>query len=746
MRLTPLLLATVALLPMSEAVASVPTPESHFGHVIGADRTVLDWDRVVSYFRALGASSDRILIRELGESTDGRPFIAAVISAPETLKRLDHYQWIQKKLADPRTTPLEEADKLIAEGRTVVLITCTIHSTEIASTHTAVEFAWRLLAEDSPRFRHILDNVIILLVPSMNPDGLDLVARWYRKTLGTPFEGTEPPELYHKYTGHDNNRDWYFFTQRETRLAVSELHNAWRPQIHYDVHQMGRNGPRMFVPPWIDPIDPNIDPLIVQQCNQLGAGMAADLTAGGKTGVVVNALYDFWSPSRHYSAYHGGLRILSESASARLATPVLVRPDQLEGDGGGFDPRRPSWNHPEPWPGGAWRLRDIIDYQSIAWESLLRQAAQRREDLLRNFYEIGRRALGRTTPYAFVVPAEQQDPAAAQKLLETLAFGMVEIERDASGSHLIRMQQPYGAFAKALLERQIYPELRRYPGGPIRRPYDATAHTLPLMLGVRVDAIETPIDVGRTSWSAAGPPAGPRNSNPRHPLRIALYRSHVPSMDEGWTRWVLEQSGIPYTSAGNVDILSGALRERYDVILFPDQSPDTIQHGFKPGTMPPEYCGGLGDGIRSLRDFVRDGGSLVFLNRSTEYAIERFDLKLKNVVRGLPETEYYSPGSLLNVALDTSHPLARGLPEDIAIWSEASPAWEVRGNSGARIIARYPAERILASGWLTGEKHLAGKAALVEVRAGRGRLILFGFRPQYRGQTWQTMKLLFNAL
>jgi hypothetical protein len=306
------------------------------------------------------------------------------------------------------------------------------------------------------------------------------------------------------------------------------------------------------------------------------------------------------------------------------------------------------------------------------------------------------------------------------------------------------MQQPYGAFAKALLERQIYPELRRYPGGPLRRPYDATAHTLPLLLGVDVGTIEhegaQPLNPPRRNSSRPTPPST------RHPLRIALYRSHVPSMDEGWTRWVLEQSGIPYTSAGNVDILSGALRERYDVILFPDQSPDTIQHGFKPGTMPPEYCGGLGDGIRSLRDFVRDGGSLVFLNRSTEYAIERFDLKLKNVVRGLPETEYYSPGSLLNVALDTSHPLARGLPEDIAIWSEASPAWEVRGNSGARIIARYPAERILASGWLTGEKHLAGKAALVEVRAGRGRLILFGFRPQYRGQTWQTMKLLFNAL
>ena len=171
----------------------------------------------------------------------------------------------------------------------MVLITCSIHATEVASTHTAVEFAYRLLTEDKPRFQAILQDTILILVPSLNPDGVDIVTAWYRKTLGTPYEGTSPPELYHKYVGHDNNRDWYIFSQPETRHTISQMHNVWHPQIVYDVHQQGAYASRIFVPPWLDPVDPNIDAIITQQCNAIGASMAADLTAAGKKGVAINA-------------------------------------------------------------------------------------------------------------------------------------------------------------------------------------------------------------------------------------------------------------------------------------------------------------------------------------------------------------------------------------------------------------------------------------------------------------------------
>src|SRR5436190_4814062 len=486
-----------ALLIAWPLAAAVPTPKSHFGHEIGADRTVLDWDRVVSYFRALETSSPRIKVQELGKTTEGRPLIAAIIAAPETLQNLPRYIEIQKRLADPRLTMPAEAEGLIARGKTVVLITCSIHSTELASTHTAVEFAYRLLTEDKPLFRAILENTILILVPSLNPDGVDIVTQWYRKTLGTPYEGTTPPELYHKYVGHDNNRDWYILSQPETRLVIGKLHNVWHPQIVYDVHQQGQNASRIIAPPWLDPIEPNVDAILVQEMNMIGTGIAADLTAAGKTGVSVHSAYDFWTPSRHYQSFHGGLRILTESASVRLASPVDIRREELQENALGYNAQQRSWNHIEPWQGGRWRLRDIIDYQLIAMESCLYQAAVRREDLLRNFYKVGQRQIDRKNPYAFYIPVKQADPGATRKLIDALAAGMVEVEVEADGGHSIRMAQPYGGYAKALLERQRYPDLRQYPGGPPQRPYDVTAHTLPLLMGVDVRALRLPM----------GPPA-----------------------------------------------------------------------------------------------------------------------------------------------------------------------------------------------------------------------------------------------
>lgn len=760
--------------------AAVPSPQSHFGHPIGQDRTSLVWSDVVDYFRKLAAASHRIRVEELGKTTEGRPFIAAWISSPANLKNLDNLRRIQERLADPRKTSEAEARNLIAQGKAVVMITCSIHSTEVASTHTAVEYAYRLLTEDSPKKRAILDNVILILAPSLNPDGVDLVTNWYRKTLGTPYEGTAPPELYHKYVGHDNNRDWYIFSQVETRLAVSKLHNVWHPQIVYDVHQQGPYASRMFVPPWMDPIEPNIDPIIAQECNMIGMGVAADLTAAGKTGVVVNALYDFWTPARHYQAYHGGLRILTESASARLSSPITVTKDKISGSAPGYDPRARSWNYLEPWEGGEWRLRDIIDYQLIAFESVLFQAATRREDMLWNFYRVGSRAVNRNSPWGFLIPARQHDPGAAQLLLETLAFGMVEVEKTSSGDYLIRMQQPYSAFAKTLMERQQYPDLREYPGGPPKRPYDVTAHTLPLLFGVDVKTLDAPIQdrfrpvsefrfprrplaagdtftwrevnqiwrSGRPVWRdmQSGDFSESRRAGWREISRprLGVYKGYPPSMDEGWTRWILEQFGFDYASVSHRRIQEGGLRRDFDVLVFPSQSSSAILSGFRPGTMPEEYTGGIGSkGIEALQAFAVGGGKLIFLNQSCEFATENLGLKVRNVLRGVSNRDFYSPGSLLRATVDTRRPLALGLPKEITIWSEGSPAWEAEASHA---VVRYPPSKLLASGWLLGESHLAGRAALLDVPLGRGRVILFGMRPQYRAQSYQTLKLFFNAL
>ncbi len=786
------LLVSVVLF-LSLALAEPPTPEAFFGHRMGADYKVLDWQKVVDYFAALEKGSTRVKVKEYGRSTENRPMIAAIISTPETIRRLDRYQQIQKRLADPRTTTPEQARALEAEGKAIVLITCSVHATEIAAVHAAVEFAHKLATSNDAKVQAILQNTIVLLAPSINPDGLDLVTKWYRRTLGTPFEGTSPPELYQKYVGHDNNRDWYFFTQAETRAVVSGLHNVWHPQIVYDVHQMGLGAARMFVPPWLDPIEPNIDPLIAQECNLVGITMATDLTAAGKKGIAVNAMYDYWTPARHYQSYHGGLRILSESASVRIASPVELRPDQLNASALGYSPRERSWNHLEPWPGGSWHLRDIVDDELIAMQSVCSTAAGRRVEFLRGFYEINKRASERKAPYAYVIPAVQADAGAARKLLETLAFGQVEIDRAqapftangktyAAGSYVVRLRQPFSSFAKTLLETQHYPDLRQYPGGPPKRPYDVTAHTLPLLMGVDAELATDPFSAqlerareftfathgwaaadsdswrhinaawkaGKTVWR--NPKTGDFAAAERAGFvelkrpRVGLYKGFLPSMDEGWTRWTLEHFGWDYASVPNATIRAGKLREKFDVLIFADQSAAQIQNGYRKGAMPDEYTGGLGDeGAAALKEFAQAGGRLIFLNDSVDYAIGHLGVAVKDSIKGVPSKDFYCPGSLLRVELDTASPLGLGLPAELTIWNEQSPVFDV-GDTAAHTVARYAASNVLASGWLLGEKYLAAKPALVDVAMGDGYITLFGMRPQYRAQSWLTLKLLFNAM
>jgi hypothetical protein len=782
------------------ALAAPPEPEAYFGHRMGANRSVLDWHKVTGYFAELDKESDRVLVREFGKSTEGRPMIVAYISSAENLRRLEPLRQIQKRLADPRVTPEAELEKLAAAGKTIVLITCTIHSTEIASTHTAVEFAWRLATSETAKTRQILENVVVLLAPSINPDGLDLVTKWYRSKLGTAHEGTSPPELYQKYVGHDNNRDWYIFSQAETRAVVGQLHNQWHPQIVYDVHQMGGGGARMFVPPWMDPIEPNVDPVIAQQANMIGMIMASDLTAAGRKGVVVNSVYDFWTPGRHYQSYHGGMRILSESASVRIATPVTVKPDQINTTAQGYNPREKSWNYLEPFLGGDWKLRDLVDDQLIAMESVCLTAAQRREDLLRNFYFINKRASERRAPYAFVLPLAQRDPGAARRLAETLEFGAVEIERAAEaftadgrsypgGSYVVRMQQPFSSFAKTLLERQKYPESRLYPGGPPKRPYDVTAHTLPLLLGVEAVAVNDQFQANlararefRFSYDgtlAAGALAAsdteswkrvnaawkagqrvsrdaktgdffvgtrPAGSVELQRPRIGIYKSWMPNMDEGWTRWIVEQMGFEYTSVRNPEILKGGLRERFDVIVFAEQNPGAISQGYRPGAMPAEYTGGLGtQGEAELKKFAEAGGRLIFFNDASLFAVGHLGVKAKNVLSGVSSREFYCPGSLLKVRLEGSGPLTYGMPREFSVWMEQSPVWESE-DPGVKPVARYLDSGVLDSGWLWGEQLIAGKPAVVEAAMGAGKAVLFGMRPQYRAQSYLTLKMFLNAL
>ena len=752
--------------PQGAARDPIPTPASILGFDPGADRHLPSWKQITDYFTALDRASPRISVRTLGKTTLGRPFLVAFISDSSTLANLEHYRQIQRKLMDPRLQAAGERERLLNEGKNVILITSSIHSTEVGGFTTPIVLADRLARAETPEARSILANTIIMLVPSQNPDGVDIVGDWYRATLGTKAEGTQPPQLYHHYTGHDNNRDWYAFTQVETRYTVDSLYTPWDPEIVNDVHQQGANAGRIFIPPYMDPVEPNIDPILTAGTNSLGMAMSWRMIADGFTGVATNASYDEWSPARQYSLYHRGVRILTETASARLATAIDLEFDQL-GPGRGYDARDATWNYPALWTGGSWGYPDIVRYQVEASWAMLSQAARDRRAWLESYATLGERALadqakspswGRDAwPSAFVIPKTQPDQAALRRLLNTLQRGQVEIRETSgavaaagttypAGSYVVLTQQPYGGFAKALLERQHYPDLREYPNGPPKRPYDVTAHTLPLLFGVDVAEV-------RGAAPGAGAPIAPVaepsvNAGLTSRRRIGLYRNYNASMDEGWTRYTFDTYHVPYTSIVDRDVRAGNLNARFDVIVLPDQSPNAITRGLG-GNYPDSLKGGLGeDGARALADFVSRGGTLVTFNDASEYAIEALKLPVRNVLAGVKNTDFYAPGSILAVDIRRDDPIARGFVAHVpAIWFEESPAFEITDSTQATAVATYPATgNPLLSGWLLGGAKLNGKAALVDVKRGSGHVVLFGFRPQYRGQSVATYPLVWGAL
>jgi hypothetical protein len=842
------LLMPMALLAQSPATLALQSPEAFFGFRMGADRELAGWPEIRKYFETIAAESDRVALVDAGPTTDGNRMLAAVVSAPENIARLEEIRTSNLRLADPRTTTLEDARALAARNPAVVAIGASIHSTEIGATQAANELLHHLATSASPDVQDVLRNVVLVLLPSLNPDGHMLTVDWYRKWLGTPFEGTSMPWLYHRYVGHDINRDAFMMNMAENRTLADFFYRRWHPQVFLTMHQMGPRGPRFFVPPNYDPIDLNYDPLIWRTAGLLGHAMALALEEDGRSGVVSNALYDYYWPGYEDSAPlgHNTVCVLTEVASVRVATPITVEAADLVGSPRGLPEYRAQINFPNPWPGGDWRLRDIVDYDLSAVRGLLTAAARYREELLLNFHRMGRTAVEtgrRGGPFAFIIPPDQFDPHAANKLRQLLLDGAVEIQRaiepfrvaDAvypAGTDLVLMAQPFRAYAKTLLERQVYPVRMRAPNTVPDRPYDVAGWTLPLQTGVKVDRIEQtfeppalerlhrstiaaarvwgdakarayivdgrgagasiavnrlladglsvawttePLEVNGYSFAAgsivvSGNRAPLRKSveaiaatlglradavsdrvvaNRTRTLgrvRVGLYKPWVANIDEGWTRWLLEQYEFPFETLTDQDIRKGALRARVDVIVLPDDSPQRILNGHAAGTMPPEYTGGIGpDGEEAIKQFVHAGGTLITLDSSSAFAIALLDLPVRDVVRGIPADQFFCPGSLLRMTLDSADPLTYGLPSEAAAFFAFGSGFE-ETSPAASIPARYGREDVLLSGWLEGEKAIAGQGAIVEAAVGEGRAVLFGFRVQHRGQALGTLRLLFNAI
>lgn len=857
-----LLLLLLAVFCTSQLKAQdVPAPSDVFGFQPGADYKLANYDQMLDYYNQLDQASDRVKKIKIGESSMGRPMILLFISSEENMKNLEKYRTISEKLSRARISQ-KEAEKLSKEGKAVVWIDGGMHATELAHGQMTSELAYKVATEETPEMQNIRENVIFMLMPIMNPDGLEIVGNWYRKQLGTPFETTSPPWLYQKYVGHDNNRDWFMNNMPETYHVNDVLYHQWYPQIVYNQHQTAPSWARIFLPPFSNPVNPNIHPGITSGVNMVGQAMAQRFAIKDMPGAVANNTYTmFWNGGgRTTPYYHNQIGILTETAHA-TPTPRYYDPEEMPKKiGDGIPTNGTDIFYPDPWKGGESHFRDAVEYMLTASMAVLDIAAERKSDFLYNIYSMGRDGIeaGKSgDPYAYVIPPEQWDEGEAIELVNTLYQGGVEIHRaDRSfkvdgkkypaGSFVVKAAQAFRPMVLDMMEPQNYPTLLKYPGGPPDPPYDLAGWTLPMQMGVEVDRInksfkfsgnkitglvdETPgkisgnADYGyvlshkpnfsakasnrllaegdriywtKEAFSANGTKfeagsiiienRGGTKENVKRMARelgldfqgisekpsvelyrvdrpkVGLYKSWDANMDEGWTRWVLKTYDFEVDTLHDADLLNRDLSQ-YHSIIIPDQRPSEILNGHKPGTMPKKYTGGMGlEGAAAIQEYVKKGGTLLAFDSASDFVIEQFGLPIDNVVDRASNSSFFIPGSLIRANVDNNYPLAFGMQPEVAASFSHSRAFEVEtidreGEGGKEDIKKAPAppvdipmkyakDDLLMSGWAMGEKkYLSEKAAMMNVRFGKGEVVLYGFRPQFRGQPRGTYKLIFNPL
>ncbi|MFV2007227.1 MAG: M14 metallopeptidase family protein, partial [Longimicrobiales bacterium] len=506
LRCAPILLAA----PLALAAQNLPTPESVLGHTVGHDFYLATYEESLDYFQQLAAASDRVELREIGRTSFGRPWYIALISSPENLANVERYREIALRLAHPEGLSDNDARALAREGKAIVHIDGGLHSTEVAPAQQTMQLAYDLASETSDsEILSILDNVVLLLWPSINPDGQTMVADWYRSNLGTPFEVSNGPFLYQKYVGHDNNRDGYMINMIESRV-VTRILREWEPQILYNPHQTAPFPTRIWIPPFAEPISPYVHPLMWRTVNLVGMAMAQALEERGQKGAMhMGTGFDNWYPGflDHANNFHNVASFLTETALYRYATPKFYTVQD-------FPPERrdlrPQSLYSSPWEGGWWRLRDAVEYTLTASVSVLDVAAKYKEDLLYNRYQAGRDVIAdrrEGPPYGFFIPQDQRDPVAAVELLRRLAFNGIEVYQLSSavtleglshpaGTWVIPMDQPFSNFVRQLFDVQDYPDLREFPDGPPDQPYDVAGWTLPYQMGVRVIEAAAPLESG----------------------------------------------------------------------------------------------------------------------------------------------------------------------------------------------------------------------------------------------------------
>lgn len=823
----------------SEVYSQAISPTDYMGRAPGTDFELADWKTLSGWFDQFGEKTATAQTQTVGISTEGRPLRICVISSEENLGKLQRIKEISRTIADPRSLSPGMDESLINEAVPIVFVSCNMHSTEIAAAEFSMTLAWNMATSDAELWKNVRENVVTVIIPTVNPDGLDRVVSWYRRIVGTPYEDAYLPELYQLYAGHDNNRDWFALSLEETRIVTRMLYKEWFPTIYWDVHQQGSMRERLFVPPFRDPLNPNLHPVTISGIGAIGSRAMLDMTAAGFTGISSGVSYDMWwnGGNRNVPVRHNIIGLLSEAASANLASPIWIDPSDLLPPRGIETGYAPSNKFPAPWPGGWWRVGDIHKYELALGESLLGSVAREPGTWVRNALRVARDVIqkGRDeAPRYWLIPPGQRDEDAVSRILTILDAQGVDMflakedfEGDgrpySKGTLILPREQPYGSFLKDLFE------IQRYPDGPA--PYDVAGWTLPLLFGIeRIEILETLsvemdqvrdpaeingalsrtvtdkkyliklgseksfksesgtlLDLQGTGWirkllsawekkkrvlsdqegnwwilensdenSQASESVAPQRIVDQAELttapRVGVYAPYVASKDEGWLRWVLDHFEIPFKRIRNEQIRAGRLEEFIDVLIIPDVSSRTIRDGRKKGSVFPELSGGLSpEGVIHLESFVQRGGRLICCGRSTDFAIDQFDLPLMEVTQGTEDLPALScPGSILRTipgAEAEALPWTRNLPDMIPIFHSGSRAWKTAAPESELVsLLEYPRKEILLSGYAKNTETIAGASTWVTQSIGSGRLHLFGFRPHYRSWPHGNFEMLLRAI
>ncbi len=886
MRFLPFLACSTAIF----VSAQVPTPESVLGHKPGDDFFLATYDESLGYFQKLAASTDKLKLARVGKTTRGLDWYIAIISSAKNLAELDKYKDTAKKLALVKGLSDADAHALARTGKAIVHIDGGLHATEVAGAQHTIQLAYNLVTKTDAETNAILDNVILVLWFSINPDGQNQVANWYRSNLGTPYEVSPVPGLWQEYIGHDNNRDGYMNNMVESQTITKAVLDYY-PQVFYNHHQTAPFPARIWIPPFAEPISANPHPLMWRWVNKFGTSMAAYLDEHDMPGAMHRGRFDDWYPGfvDHVNSFRNTVSFLTETALYRYATPHFYTIDEFPRE---KQDLKAEVFYSSPWRGGWWRLRDATNYMLGASMAVLDTAAKSREELLYNRYQAGRDVIKRfetDPPYAYVIPQEQHDLPTAAILVEKLLINGIEVHQATrvftvnastykSGDWVVLMDQPFASLVKELFEAQHYPDLRpaaaagggrggggrgaaaatpaatpaaapatpaptpaattatpaaggggrggggrgaaaagatataNPTGSSFETPYDVTGWTLPMQMGVTVVMVVEPVSsdaraalkkidrvtpiVGKIEGSGpmfafshnsnaamksvndilaaggtvsfgkseifAGGNAGAIlknngvdaksvNDSPSavavKKIRVGLYEPWAGNIDEGWTKWILEQFHFPFTVLHNDDVQAGHLRSKFDSIVIAEMAARQIVDGMQPGTVPGRYAGGIGDeGVEALREFVEHGGTLVTLGNASQFAIDRLGLPVTNVVAGLRSDEFFCSGALLRADVK-EHPVTAGMPPQADLLFERNEVFDTKAGFRGTVLASYIEHRNpLRSGYLIGAEKIEGKAAALDVVLGQGHVILIGFRTQWRGQSHGTYKLLFNAM